>query len=98
MTTVAQLKLTADILSAALEGYEAQKKRIDAQIAEIKQKLNGGRTEPVAPTDTDKPRKKRSAAVRRKMAIAQRARYAKLKRVAEPLQAVAAKPKKRKLS
>jgi len=31
------------------------------------------------------------------MALAQRARYAKLKRVAEPLQAVAAKPKKRKL-
>jgi hypothetical protein len=32
------------------------------------------------------------------MALAQRARYAKLKQVAEPLQVVAAKPKKRKLS
>jgi hypothetical protein len=32
------------------------------------------------------------------MALAQRARFAKLKQVAEPLQAVATTPKKRKLS
>jgi hypothetical protein len=31
-----QLKLTADILSAALEGFDAQKNRIDARIAEIR--------------------------------------------------------------
>jgi hypothetical protein len=31
---MAQLKLTPDILSAALEGYEAEKERIDARIAE----------------------------------------------------------------
>jgi len=92
-----QLKLTADILSAALEGFEAQKNRIDARIAEIRQMLCGS-TAPAALTDTGKPRKKRSAAVRRKMALAQRARYAKLKQGTEPTQAVAAKPKKRKLS
>jgi hypothetical protein len=93
-----QLKLTTDILSAALEGFEAQKNRIDAKIAEIKQQLNGGRPEPAAPTDSDKPRKKRSAAVRRRMKLAQQLRWKKIKEAAEPAQAAAAKPKKRKLS
>jgi hypothetical protein len=37
-----QLKLTAEIHSAAFEGFEGQKKRIDAWIAEIKQSLGGG--------------------------------------------------------
>jgi hypothetical protein len=91
---MAQRKLTADILSAALEGFEAQKNRIDARIAEIMQMLNGSRPETAAPTDTGKPRKKRSAAVRRKMALAQRARFARLKQVAEAVPAVAAKPKR----
>ena len=50
-----QLKLTADILSAAVIGFEVQKNRIDARIAEIKQMLDGGRPEPAAPTDTGKP-------------------------------------------
>ena len=89
-----QPKLTADILAAALEGFEVQKDRIDMKIAEIKQQLGGGRAVPAATTDTGKPRKKRSAAVRRKMALAQRARYAKLKQVGEPPPAVVAKPKR----
>ena len=44
----------------------------------------GGSPAPTALTDTGKPRKKRSAAVRRKMALAQRARYAKLKQASAP--------------
>jgi FKBP-type peptidyl-prolyl cis-trans isomerase (trigger factor) len=67
----------------AVEGFEVQKNRIDARIAEIHQML-GGSTAPAALTDTGKPRKKRSAAVRRKMALAQRARYAKLKQASAP--------------
>jgi len=51
------LRIASDLLESAQEGYEAEKKRIDAQIAEINQRLNDGRTEPVAPTETDKPRK-----------------------------------------
>ena len=39
-------KLTAEILAAAIEGFEAQKRRIDGQIAELRQMLDGGRTEP----------------------------------------------------
>jgi len=93
-----QLKLTNDILAAALEGFVAQKDRINANIAEIKQLLNGSAPSPATTTDAVKPRKKRSAAVRRKMALAQKARWATIKHVAEPPQAVAAKPKKRMLS
>ncbi len=93
-----QLKLTADILSAAVIGFEVQKFAIERKIAEIRLILDGGRSEPATPSGTGKPRKKRSAAVRRRMALAQRARYAKLKQSGEPAQAVAEKPKKRKLS
>jgi hypothetical protein len=90
-------KLTAEILAAAIEGFEVQKQRIDAQIAELRSMLEGGRPESAATPETIKPRKKRSAAVRRRMAMAQRARYAKLKQSSELPQAEAPKPK-RKLS
>jgi hypothetical protein len=93
-----QLKLTADILAAAMMGFEVQKFAIEGKIAEIRLMLDGDRSEPAAPSPATRTRrKKRSAAVRRKMALAQRARYAKLKQGSEPTQAVAPKPK-RKLS
>lgn len=95
---MAQLKLTAEILAAALIGFEAQKVAIDGKIAEIRLSLEGGRSEPATSSEIPKPRKRRSAAVRRRMALAQRARYAKLKQRSEPSQLVIAKPKKRKLS
>src|SRR6266852_3915777 len=88
-------KLSPEIIIAAIAGFEAQKDHIEARIAEIRSMLDGGRSEPAATTETVKPRKKRSAAVRRRMALAQRARFAKLKKGSEPTQAVAAKPKKR---
>ena len=87
-------KLTPEIIIAAIAGFEAQKDNIDSRIAEIRSMLDGGRSEPAATTETVKPRKKRSAAVRRRMALAQRARFAKLKQGSEPTP----KPKKRKLS
>src|SRR5437899_2123801 len=73
-------KLTPEIIIAAIAGFEAQKDHIEARIAEIRSMLDGGRSEPAAPPETVKPRKKRSAAVRRRMALAQRARFAKLKK------------------
>src|ERR1035441_5210823 len=33
-------KLTAEILNAAIEGFESQKRRIDVQIAELRQMLH----------------------------------------------------------
>jgi len=90
-------KLTPEIIIAAIAGFEAQKDNIDSRIAEIRSMLDGGRSEPAATTETVKPRKKRSAAVRRRMALAQRARFAKLKQGSKP-DAQTAKPKKRKMS
>jgi hypothetical protein len=72
-----QLKLTSDILSATLEGFEAQKNRIDARIVEIRQKL---RLDGAGQAEIDKP--KRSAAARRRMAKAQRLRWKKIKAAA----------------
>jgi len=70
---MAQTIPTSEILAAALEGFEAQKKRIDAQISMIRQTLRG------VPPDTAKPRRKVSAAARRRMAAAQRKRWAAIK-------------------
>src|SRR6266571_441861 len=92
---MAQLTLTDADLAAVVVGLELQRERIDARIAEIRQALDG-RTAATVPTEDEKPRKKRSAAVRRRMALAQRARFAKLRQAAEPQEVE--KPKKRKLS
>jgi hypothetical protein len=93
-------KLTQPIIEAAIKGYLAQKAEIDAQIAELRSMLPGGvRMSPAATaSDTGKGKRKRfSLASRRKMAAAQKARWAGIKKAEAP-QAEAAKPKKRKMS
>jgi hypothetical protein len=91
-------KLTPEIIAAAIAGFEFQKIQLDHQIAELKSMLAGNSTPSAAtPSQTGK-RKRFSLASRRKMAAAQRARYAKLREAAEAPQAEAAKPKKRKMS
>jgi hypothetical protein len=91
-------KLTQQIIEAAIKGYLAQKAEIDSQIAELRSMLDGGEhSEPAASNATGRPRKKFSAAARRKMAAAQKARWAGIKK-ADGLQAEVAKPKKRKMS
>jgi hypothetical protein len=90
-------KLTQEIITAAITGFEAQKAEIDSQIAELRSLLHGGgHSEPAVSTPTGRPRKKFSAATRRKMAAAQRARYSKLRQGSEPTQAASSKPAKRK--
>ena len=73
-------KLTPEIINAAIAGFEAQKTNIDAQIAELKATLDGG-TKPTAGATPEAPTGKRkiSAAVRRRMALGQQARWAKVK-------------------
>ena len=94
-------KLTAEILNAAIVGFEQQKLRIDAQIAELRQMLTGTPTAAAAaPGGPKGKRRKMSAAVRKRMGDAQRKRWAESKKESEPLSPVApdaAKPK-RKLS
>ena len=79
-------KLTQEIIDAAIEGFESQKKRIDAQIAELRSLSNGQ-----APA-TEAPLKKggMSAAGRKAIAEAQRKRW-----TAEKAIAATAKPKRR---
>jgi len=69
-------KLDNDILAAAIEGFEAQKKRLDAQIAEIRRLMTGGHAEPAATAEPGRKRRKVSAAGRKRMAEAQRKRWA----------------------
>jgi hypothetical protein len=77
---MAQTILTVEILTAALEGFEAQKKRVDAQIAEIKRALHGGGAVAAVSSETAKPKRKVSAAARKRMAAAQRKRWAAIKK------------------
>jgi hypothetical protein len=94
-------KLTSDIIAAAIEGFESQKQRIDGQIAELRQMLDGGPTKPVAtPEVPARKRKKLSASTRRRMKEAQQRRWAASKGESEaPPQATTEVPKpKRKLS
>jgi len=92
-------KLTAEIIVAAIEGFESQKRRIDSRIDELRQLLDADRTESVATSGSPPRKRKVSAAARRRMAAAQKARWAKIKAEAEPASSpAAAKPKKRKLS
>src|SRR5436305_14009590 len=92
-------KFTHEIITAAIAGFEAQKLSIDSQIAELRSMLDGQSSGPAAtPSATGKRKRKFSAASRRKMAAAQKARWAGIKKSSEPPKAESAKPKKRKMS
>jgi hypothetical protein len=68
--------LSPDILIAALEGYEQQKNRIDSRIAELRAMLSRTPTESATPSiAATVTRRKRSAAVRKRMSEAQRKRW-----------------------
>jgi hypothetical protein len=81
-------------LAMALIGYEAEKARINAAIAEIQAKLGTASGAPAKPT----PKKHRmSAAGRKRIAAAQRKRWAALKKQAKST-AKSVAPKNRKMS
>jgi hypothetical protein len=95
-------KVTNEIITAAIEGFESQKHRIDAQIAELRRMLDGTRGEATVTPEPAKPARKRmSSAARKRMAEAQRKRWAESKQQSGAAQSTAAadviKPK-RKLS
>jgi hypothetical protein len=92
-------KLTPEIITAAITGFEAQKVRLDAQIAELRAMLSGGSAESTArPEPAKGNRRKMSAAARKRIGDAQRRRWAASKGQAEsPADTVTTKPK-RKLS
>lgn len=92
-------RLRPEIITAAIEGFESQKKSINAQIAELRQMLSGGPVESAAtPEPAKRKRRKMSAAGRARIAEAQRKRWAALRKASQPsARKVAPKPK-RKLS
>jgi hypothetical protein len=93
-------KLTTEIVHAAIEGFEQQKLRIDGQIAELRAMLPGGLAQTATTPEAPTGKRRISAAARRRMALGQKARWAKLKGEVElPASTApeAAKPK-RKLS
>jgi hypothetical protein len=67
-------KLQTEIIAAAIAGFEAQKKRLDAQIAELRQMLSPVATDGNPPVP--KKRRQMSAAARARIAAAQRKRWA----------------------
>jgi len=69
-------KLSNEIIDAAILGFEEQKRRLDAQIAALRAMQTGASQ--TAPASAP-PRRKMSAAGRRAIAKAQRARWAALK-------------------
>jgi hypothetical protein len=89
-------KLTNEVVIAAILGFEEQKRRIDAQIADLRKMMTAGRTAPVVASEAPRRgRRKMSAAGRKAIAEAQRKRWAASK--GESSAAVGSTPK-RKLS
>jgi len=72
-------KLTNTIIEAAIDGFEAQKQRIDTQIAELRAMLTGAPKSSADEAPAKGTRRKFSAAARKRMREAQRLRWAKIK-------------------
>jgi len=87
-------KLTNEMIDAAMEGFEAHKRRIDDQISELRA-MRSDTPAPSASASTKQPRRKMSAAGRKAIAAAQRKRWAASKVEAQP-KAPKAKPAKKK--
>jgi hypothetical protein len=86
-------KLTKEIITAAISGFEEQKRQIDAQISDLRVQLSGRQAAPTAaPEPTGRKRRKMSAAGRKAIAEAQRKRWA-AKAASQPQ--TPAKPKRR---
>jgi hypothetical protein len=88
-------RLTDEIITAAIDGFEAQKTRLDEQIAKLRALLSGNSAHsPAALGPAPPKRRKMSTAARRRIAMAQRARWAKVRGETEPA-APRQKPKRR---
>jgi hypothetical protein len=93
-------RFTNEIIGAAIEGFEAQKRRIDAQIAELRATLSGVPAPQAAQPTAHKPKRKFSAEALRRMREAQQRRWAKVRGESAPAAATTPEPAKpkRKLS
>jgi hypothetical protein len=70
-------KLNRELIAAAIDGFEEQKRRINAQITELRQMLSGGSvSDGATPPEATTKRRRMSAAARARIAAAQRKRWA----------------------
>jgi hypothetical protein len=69
-------KLNPEIGNAAIQGFEAQKRRIDEQIVQLRALLHGTSTEPATTPEAPNRKRRMSAAGRRAIAEATRKRWA----------------------
>src|ERR1035441_10450314 len=89
-------KLTPEIITAAILGFEEQKRHIDTQIAGLRAMLTGTPTKPATPAASKGKRRKMSAATRKRMGDAQRKRWAESKGYSKsPSENGAPKPKRK---
>src|ERR1017187_4982134 len=70
----------ADILAAALIGYQEKLKEIDARMADLRRRLGGKSAAPAAPAAAATAKRAVSAKARKRMAAAQRRRWAAVRR------------------
>ena len=77
MSQTMSQKLSHDIITAAIAGFEAQKSRINSKIAELRNMLH--HRDGHAAAEATKLKRKVSAASRRRMALAQKKRWAAIK-------------------
>ncbi len=92
-------RLTPELIAAAIEGYESQKARIDASIRELRAMLPGNHPDgtPAAMVPIRK-RRALSASARKRIAEAQRKRWAASRKEAAPKTTAGASKPKRQLS
>jgi hypothetical protein len=90
-------KLSNEVLLAAIEGFESQKKKIDTRIAELRQVLNGGSAGAVSTPELPiRKRRRFSAAARRRMKKAQQRRWAAVRGQTVPSASARTEAPKRK--
>ena len=94
-------RLTPEVITAAILGFNEQKRRIDSQIGELQALLHSRGAGPAATAEAPtRTRRKVSAAARRRMALGQQKRWGTIKggaKSSSPVTLVPFKPK-RKLS
>jgi hypothetical protein len=88
------LTIDSSILEAALIGYQHERDQIDAKIAEIRRQIGGQIPQASAPEGEAPTKRVVGAAARKRMAAAQRKRWAEFKKAKE----APAPVKKRRLS
>jgi len=85
--------LDATVLQAALQGLEQQRTEVEKSIATVRAMLGARKPKLAEVPASPKPKRTRSAATRKRMAAAQRKRWAALKAAQKE-----SAPKKRRLS